>query len=269
MTEEQIKTVGLIIAIITGISSMVFGHYNQKRISAEARKFDEEALKIKEETKKTVADTYYDLTERLGEDRQRLLENNKELEKKIDLNSKLVTQLRRSAGDHSKTIASLTKEQSKLKKESESCKLQHQIVELEMLQLKKHNNFMEWERDKIFVIDDDLDVLEEFDENFVKTSVLQYRGFHDHKVFLTSVQAERPPIVVVDHNLSGGQTADDIIAEFGYEPEIFVMSSSSAYGTKYKGGRIQFFVKEDFYVAKITAAVLKYLVKQTNTNRNT
>lgn len=234
--------------------------------------------KVAEDTKKSVADQYHGLTERLDnerkalevrvEDARKLLQNEKDIFlERIGHNEDTIKQLQMSAGSHGRTIEKLTNVQVLLKREAELCKLQHQITELEMLQLKRHNNFKEWERDKVFVIDDDLDVLEEFAENFAKTSVLDYRGFHEIKNFMHSVQTEKPPIVVLDHHLGGGTKAHDILHQFGYEPEIFIMSSAASL-TVYKGGKVRFFIKEDFYVAKITMEILKYLVNKTNENKN-
>lgn len=170
-----------------------------------------------------------------------------------------ITYLEKRIDNHEEITKHNQSQIKALKRASEECRYQHQVTELEMIQVKRLNNFLNVRREMVYVIDDDEDVLKEFEEKFSKISVLDYKGFLKLKDFLDDVRHARPPIVVMDYRLDGGRTAEDIISELGYVPAIFIMSNERGYEKRFYGKDIQFFVKNDFYIYKISSAILKYL----------
>lgn len=186
---------------------------------------------------------------------------NEDLIKQVENNTSIIAMLKEKEGKNSHKYDAAI---AKIERETEECRYQHTIHELEMAQLKKHNKFAVWHRDMVFVMDDDQDVLDDFRKKFEKSSVLDYKGFIDVDEFIDALHKERPPIVVLDYNVGKGKTAEELIEQFEYEPEIFIMSGLAQYEKKFVGKRIKFFHKDNhLYVYQIAEEIIRHLTKKT------
>lgn len=171
---------------------------------------------------------------------------------KAEITQMVINQMQQLNEEYRQEIA-------ELRLDNERCELEHQKTMLELQEMKKQMNYQAKLKGKVFILDDDFDDLHDFESEFKKISIIDYRGFHDHEEFIESARSERPSIVVMDHRLGNGTTAQDVIGELGYEPEILIMSGVQAFEKIYEGKRIKFFVKEGQYVMRIAGEVIKYL----------
>jgi predicted RNase H-like nuclease (RuvC/YqgF family) len=192
----------------------------------------------------------------LGETYSKMLEGQKEyieqLDERIDRQEKLIIELEKHKEEYRSVI-------DQLKKDNEECKYKHELVQLEIKQLKNKNAFNKWARDKVYVLDDDPDDLNEFAHKFAGNYVLDYRGFLSISEFMKEVKIQKPEIVVIDYRLAAGKTAEDVLKDLGYEPEVFIMSGSGNYENRFIGKRVRFFLKDEHYIYKIAMAILKHL----------
>jgi hypothetical protein len=146
-----------------------------------------------------------------------------------------------------------------LQKSNDKCELEHEKTKLEMEEMKKAIGFQPKLKGRVFILDDDFDVLHDFKKEFKRLSVLDYRGYHNYDEFLQAAKIEKPEMVVLDHRLDGGRTAEDVISNLGYMPEIIIMSGEVGYSKKYDVNKIKFYLKEGNYVLAIAAEVISYL----------
>lgn len=204
--------------------------------------------KQKKEIEAIISDQWYKLTERLGEERTELIN-------RINRNDSIIKELEKHKDANIKIIAQLTRD-------NEELKYQNRVTELEMLQLKRLNDFKVWKRDLVYLLDDDKDVLDEFEHKFHKISVADFKGFSNNDEFMAATKSNKPAIVVIDYRLDNGKTAEDIIHDLGYEPEIFIMSVNSAYEQRFNGKKIRFFTKDTHYVYKIAMAIIQHLTEK-------
>lgn len=204
--------------------------------------------KQKKEIEAIITDQWYKLTERLGEERAELIH-------RINRNDSIIRELEKHRDDNVKIIAQLTRD-------NEELKYQNRVTELEMMQLKKLNDFKIWKRDMVYLLDDDRDVLDEFGHKFNKISVVDFKGFHNNDEFMAATKHNKPAIVVIDYSLGGGKTAEDIIRDLGYEPEIFIMSINASYEQRFHGKKIRFFPKDSHYIYKIAMAIIQHLAEK-------
>lgn len=199
----------------------------------------------KAQTEGLIADQYYKLTERLGEERNELI-------KRIARNDDLINSLERKHRDNNNEI-------KMLKEDNNECKYLHEVAELELKLIAKHNILKNLKKEKVFVLDDDLDVIDEFRHRFNRLSVLDFHPFLDMDKFLKEVRISKPQIIVVDYILSSGKTAEDVIDSLNYTPEVFIMSTEEGFKSKFIGQDVRFFVKEKNYILEIVRDIIKYL----------
>jgi hypothetical protein len=143
--------------------------------------------------------------------------------------------------------------------ENAECEYKHEVTELELSTVKKKIDFHNWQRESVFILDDNLMVINEFKFRFSKISVLDYRVFTQTEVFLREAQKEQPEILIIDWMLEDDKTAQDVIDQLGYEPEIFIMSADKSVHMKIREQGMQFFYKDEHYVFKIAKAVIQHL----------
>lgn len=189
----------------------------------------------------------------------------KNLDIQMKYNEELINQMekyQKQAEALSKTEKANSWVIAQLKRDAEECAYKHIIAEMEIDQLKRHNQFKPLVKFDVFVLDDDVDVLADFRQKFSKSSVLNFHGFATSREFMRRVKIEKPSVVVVDYRLDGGSTtAEDIILSLGYEPDIFVMSNLGRYEYKLpKQKKVRFFVKDDgMYVYRIVKDIVNLL----------
>lgn len=204
------------------------------------------------QTEGLIADQYYKLTERLKQERD-------ELASRIDKNALLISVLEASASNSRRKL-------SMLSVDNEEWKFLHEVAELEIKHIKKISEIKNWQRELVYVLDDDPDVLDEFQEKFSKLSVLDFKGFIDVDIFLEKTREEQPSIVVLDYILDKGQTAQDVIDLLGYKPEIFIMSGERSFIKNFEGGTVTFFEKGQHFVLLIAKAIIRYLLNKSKSN---
>ena len=125
-----------------------------------------------------------------------------------------------------------------LKKDNERCELEHAKTRLELEEVKQQVGYKPKLKGRVFILDDDYDVLHDFKREFKKLSIIDYKGFHDHNEFLESAKEEQPEMLVMDHRLGGGETAEKIISKLGYEPEVIIMSGEPGYSKRYNDKKV-------------------------------
>lgn len=196
------------------------------------RKTISETEKNKAETLKIIEDTYGGLVETLNADRAHLQRQIEENKKKLR--------------EHE--IA------------NEDCEFEHSITRMQLTKALKRLDMMHWIKSTVFVCDDSEIVTKVFTQRFKTVPVVYFKAFTDADECLKQARIERPEILVLDYILSGGKTAEDIIKEIGYEPEIFIMSATKEYEVKFKDTDIRFFYKDQHYIRNITKAILEHLI---------
>lgn len=165
----------------------------------------------------------------------------------------MIEEFREEREEHRKII-------KELKLSNEECEYKHDVAELEMQQLKKQINFQNWSKEKVFILDDNKNVITSFRKKFANISSIDYQAFINNDEFLEATTEHRPEILILDYFL-GDLTADDIIERIGYEPEVFIMSGDSSIRIKYKDTPMKFFDKDGqlLYISKIAKAVLQHI----------
>jgi hypothetical protein len=143
--------------------------------------------------------------------------------------------------------------------ENAECEYKHEVTELELATVKKKIDFHNWQRETVFILDDNPLVVNEFKYRFGKISVLDTRVFSNSEKFLTDARNEKPEILIIDWMLGEDETAQDVIEQLEYEPEIFIMSADKSVALKIREQGMQFFYKDDHYVFKIAKAVIQHL----------
>lgn len=206
--------------------------------------------KTKAETAKTVAESASSLNHDYAE-LIKILHDERERDRKEFINRMEAVM---------KEIRANKLEIQMLKYDNEECKYLHEVSDLEMMHVRRHTDRRLWERELVHVLDDDEDALEDFKNKFKKLSVLEYEGFREVDEFLERTRAKRPPIVVLDYMLPKGTTAEHVIKQLEYDPEIFVMSSEENFELKFKGKNVKFFPKDDNYILKIAKAIIQSLI---------
>jgi hypothetical protein len=103
-------------------------------------------------------------------------------------------------------------------------------------------------------------VTDTFNHRFKTIPVVYFKSFTNPWECLREAQQEKPEILVLDYILGDNKTAEDIIKDLGYEPEIFIMSGTKSNEARFKGTDVRFFYKDRFYVKNITKAILEYLI---------
>jgi hypothetical protein len=187
--------------------------------------------KTEEETKSLIAAQYNGLVTTLNQDR---------------------SELRGEVAQNRETI----KQQQR---DNEECEYRHEVTELEMELIKKKIEFSAIHKETVFILDDNMMVINEFKNRFSKVSALHYRTFVTTELFLSEARREHPEILILDYMLDGQNTADDVIDQLGYEPKIIIMSADRNVQSKYHQRGIQFFYKDDHYVYRIAKAVIQHL----------
>lgn len=233
-------------------------------------KYKEEVLKLKAERKKIaveednyVVQQYETLAKRLNEEYDRLskslLTDAEYLNKRIEHNEITIRELQLA---RNKDMLRMTE----LEKDNENCKYQHAIVELELKLVKSKYFATSFKKEKIAVLDDDPDVIEEFKERFSKIDILDFTCFTEYRSFITYANTEKPQIIVTDYRL-GIHTAEDLLLQLTYEPEVIVMSGVQL-PAKFMQTGIRFFKKEDHYIYKIAISIINYLNQKYDEQRN-
>ncbi len=187
--------------------------------------------------------------------KQTILKQREEFKRTILENNEEIKNLKASGKNRDKEIADL-------KRRNDECDYLHEVAELEMKQLKASNIFKEFKKAKVMTLDDDADDLEEFDNRFSKLSVLNHEGFSDKYKFLDAVERERPEAIIIDYRLDGVTTAENILQEISYEPEVIIISGVMRSELKFKGKDVKFFMKQDNYILKIVKQIIQYLINK-------
>lgn len=150
-----------------------------------------------------------------------------------------------------------------LEKKYEACEYDHLVKTLELAHIKRQIDLHKFPKACVFVLDDNKMVTMEFKKYFRDISVLDCRTFFEPKDFLIEAKKEHPEILILDHFLSDSLTADDVIKELDYLPEIFIMSQDKDIHILVREKGWDFFYKDDNYVRKIAKAVIEYLYHKT------
>jgi hypothetical protein len=156
-------------------------------------------------------------------------------------------------------IKEFREEINDLRKQNEKCELEHSITRQELEEVKTSIGYEPKLKGRVFILDDDYDVLHDFKKEFKKLSVIDYKGFHNSMEFLQAARLEKPTMVVMDHRLGGSETAETLIDQLGYEPEVIIMSGEPGFAKRYEAKNVKFYVKEGHYVFQIAGEVIKYL----------
>jgi len=143
--------------------------------------------------------------------------------------------------------------------QNEDCEFEHGITRLQLEKVLNRLNMNDWRKSTVFVLDDNELVTKVFTHRFKTIPVVNFKAFTDADICLMMAKNEKPEILILDYHLSETKTADDIIRELGYEPEIFIMSGSRDFEVLYKDTDIRFFYKDQFYIKNITKAILEHL----------
>lgn len=144
-------------------------------------------------------------------------------------------------------------------KANEDCEYRHEVAELNQDLLLSQIDLNNVPKSTVFVLDDNKMVIMEFRNRFRKVNAIDCKFFVSPTEFARFAQAERPEVVILDYMLGETLTADDVIKDLGYEPEIFIMSQDKSIQLRIKEQGHQFFYKDDQYVLKIAKAVIKHL----------
>jgi FixJ family two-component response regulator len=121
-------------------------------------------------------------------------------------------------------------------------------------------DFSHLPRATAFVLDDNKMVIIEFQKHFKEISVLDCRTYTSPTMFLKDAQIGKPEIVILDYYIDKDLTAEQIINDLGYSPEVFIMSQDKDIQVRIKEKGYDFFYKDDHYVSKIARAVVQYLI---------
>ncbi len=173
--------------------------------------------------------------------------------------SELIQNLRTERTEDRQMIADNRAEIKQQAADNAECEYKHDVVELELQHLKKQIEYQDYQKETVFVIDDNATTGEIFRRLLSRISVINCKVFLDHRIFLTDVQKEKPGIVILDHYLDKDLTAADIIKLIGYTPEVFIMSSTKEVHLIYADMGYKFFYKGENYVQKISKAILEHL----------
>lgn len=144
-------------------------------------------------------------------------------------------------------------------KKNELCEYEHSVTQLQLFQTMQQVDMQKWKKETVFILDDNETDLIVFRQFFSRVLTIDYRTFLQPEIFLSAAREEKPRVVILDHYLSETMTADEVIKQLGYEPEVFVMSANKDVQIKYKDRKVNFYYKGEFYVLKIAKAVMAYL----------
>lgn len=175
----------------------------------------------------------------------------------------LVKSLRQEIKENKEEIQLLKNGFKAMEKSNQECEYDHLVKSLELAHIKKLIDLSKLPKATAFVLDDNKMVALEFKKYFREISVLDCKIFTDPDAFLKTVKQEQPEITILDFFISETLTAEDIIKQMGYTPEIFIMSHDKNIGIKIREKGWDFFYKDDFYVQKIAKAVIEYLYHKT------
>lgn len=150
---------------------------------------------------------------------------------------------------------------------NDDCEFEHGITRLQLNKVMKKLEMNNWIKSTVFVLDDNKMVTDIFSHRFRTIPVVNFKSYTKWRIFLADVQRERPEIVVVDHAVSSAEddaeiTALDLISQFGYQPDILVMSGTKENAAFYKDTDITFFYKDQWYIRNITKTILEHLIKK-------
>ena len=182
----------------------------------------------------------------------------KQPKEKIDVSTEVINQMRVLNQSQQEAYEWLTKRVNKSEKNFQECEYGHEVTKLELQYLRNQTGYKA-EKIDVFVLDDNSFTIEEFKRGFIAVSMINFTGFQISEKFLAAVKDVMPAVVIIDYNLGRGQTAEDIISQLGYVPEIFIISMSGEIEAKISGKNIRFFKKDDFYVHLIKMEIIKFL----------
>ena len=182
----------------------------------------------------------------------------KQPKEKADISTEVINQMRVLNQSQQEAYEWLTKRVNKSEKSFQECEYGHEVTKLELQYLRNQTGYKA-EKIDVFVLDDNSFTIEEFKRGFIGVSMIRFSGFQISEKFLVAVKDVMPAVVIIDYNLGRGQTAEDIISQLGYIPEIFIISMSGEIEAKINGKNIRFFKKDDFYVHLIKMEIIKFL----------
>lgn len=242
----------LIIALscVAGFTALILWFLDKPKRKVEIQKSEVDIEKSKADIQKIISDQLLEVNEFLNEEKERIIK--KFREEKNELLNK---------------IDSLLKVTKQLKKDYEGLKYSNAATELEIKHFKKHIDFSLLKKEKVYLLDDDPFISEEFQKRFDKLSIIDFKSFIDNDKYTDTVRLDKPGTLIIDYKLEGGKTAEDIIREIRniikeirYEPKKFIISGSDFYKERFKNTNIQFYVKDDYYVDDIAIEVLQHLI---------
>lgn len=143
---------------------------------------------------------------------------------------------------------------------SEDCEYKHEVTELQLKHLLKQIDLNNLPKATVFILDDSKMVIIEFKKIFSDIVAIDSRFFASVSDFLLAAKIEKPPIVVLDYRLGPEMTAEDVMMDMGYLPEVFIMSQDKSIQLRIREKGMQFFYKDDHYVRKIAKAIVQHLL---------
>lgn len=179
----------------------------------------------------------------------------------VNMLTTALNEVRREREEDRKEIAENKKKIKEQEIENQTCEFEHEITRLQLNKVLKILDVQKWVKSTVYVLDDNDTVIKIFSQRFRTIQVVYFKAFTNADECLKQAMIDQPEILVLDYVLSDdGRTAEDIIKSLGYEPEIFIMSANKEYEEKFRGTDVKFFYKDQYYVRKITKAILEHLV---------
>jgi hypothetical protein len=251
MTDVQIWQLIGGCGFVTGAASVVVALINKRKapvdvqaMEAAIQKTQNEASKVKVEMESFVVETLTAALNELRKDRESDRRDLQLSKQEIEENRKTIREAMQANDD---------------------CEFEHGITRLQLNKVLRKIDMDRWIKSSVYVLDDNKLVTDVFVHRFRTIPVVNFKAFTKWREFLADVQRERPEIVVMDDGVTTEEdteevTAPMVIAQFGYMPEILVMSGTKENELKYKGTDVKFFYKDNWYIRNITKTILEHLI---------
>lgn len=234
------------------IGAWVTVRLSKPKTKAEIKESEAKAEESRENINKMITDRCAEIIKTMGIER----DHDKA---ELDIHKKKQEEMNLRYETLENKIVHIQRVNSVLKAKNSNLEYSLLVIELEMKQIKKNNEINVRPYDEVFVLDDDDEQVEEFAIKLFDISVIKLEGFTDADLFMEQANLRRPKVLIIDMMLGKGITAEDVIKQIGYDPEILIMSVNAKLEEKFLGKKTRFFPKTDKYVLKICTEVVKYL----------